>query len=156
VLFDALGVIDGRGELYQSQVPEPFTFVPEYHRTIELSDGSISSQFLEKFGRPGRDTGLELERDNEFSVDQSMYLLNSSQLQKRINSSPRIREITQSARRNPRRGVSALYRLVLSRGPTDAELALAMDYPGMRNGERQAVEDLCWALVNSKEFLYRH
>jgi hypothetical protein len=156
VLFDALGVIDGRGELYQSPVPEPFTFVPEYHRTIELSDGSISSQFLEKFGRPGRDTGLELERDNEFSVDQSMYLLNSSQLQKRINSSPRIREITQSARRNPRRGVSALYRLVLSRGPTDAELALAMDYPGMRNGERQAVEDLCWALVNSKEFLYRH
>ncbi len=156
VLFDALGVLDGRGELYQSPVPEPFTFVPEYHRTIELSDGSITSQFLEKFGRPGRDTGYELERDNEFSVDQSMYLLNSSQVQKRISNSPRMREIVQASRRNPQRAVNSLYRLTLSRAPTRAELALAMDYTGMQTGERQAIEDLCWALVNSKEFLYRH
>jgi hypothetical protein len=156
VLFDALAILDGRGQLYQSPVPEPFTFVPAYRTTVELSDGSITSQFLEKFGRPGRDTGLELERDNEFSVDQAMYLLNSSDVQKRIGNSPRIREIRQQTRRNPERGVKAIYRLMLTRPPTDAELNFALAYPGMDEGDRQAFEDLCWALINSKEFLYRH
>jgi hypothetical protein len=156
VLFDALGVLDGRGALYQSPVPEPFTFVPEYQRTVELSDGSITSQFLEKFGRPGRDTGLELERDNEFSVDQAMYLLNSSEVQTRIGKSPRVREIVQQTRRNPDRGVKALYRLLLTRPPTPGELDLAVAYPGIADGDRKAFEDLCWALINSKEFLYRH
>jgi hypothetical protein len=156
VLFDALGVLDDRGALYQSPVPEPFTFVPEYQRTVELSDGSITSQFLEKFGRPGRDTGLELERDNEFSVDQAMYLLNSGEVQKRIASSPRLRDIQQQTRRSPGRGVRALYRLLLTRPPTRDELDLALAYPGIEDGDRKAFEDLCWALINSKEFLYRH
>jgi len=156
VLFDALRILGGPGEIYQSPVPEPFTFVPEYNRTVELSDGSITSQFLEKFGRPGRDTGFELERDNEFSVDQSMYLLNSSQVQKRIENSPQLRDISRRTNRNPERRIEALYRLVLSRPPTDQELAFAGTYPGMQAGKRQALDDLCWALINSKEFLFRH
>lgn len=156
VLFDALTVLGGRGEIYQSPVPEPFTFVPEYNRTIELSDGSITSQFLEKFGRPGRDTGLELERDNSFSVDQSMYLLNSSEVQKRIDNSRRLRGIARQAKKNPRKSIEALYGLVLSRAPTQQEMAIARSYPGVRDGKREAFDDLCWALVNSKEFLYHH
>jgi len=156
VLFDALTILGGQGEIYQSPVPEPFTFVPEYNRTIELSDGSITSQFLEKFGRPGRDTGLELERNNEFSVDQSMYLLNSSEVQKRISNSWRLRGITRQARQNPRKSIGDLYGLILSRPPTRQEMAFARSYPGVRAGQRQAFDDLCWALINSKEFLYRH
>ena len=143
-------VDDGTGN------PEPFTFVPEYNRTIELSDGSITSQFLEKFGRPGRDTGLELERNNSFSVDQSMYLLNSSEVQKRINNSSRVRGIARQAKRNSRKSIEELYGLVLSRAPTQQELASARSYPGVREGKREAFDDLCWALVNSKEFLYHH
>jgi len=156
VLYDALRVLGGQGEIYQSPVPEPFTFVPEYNRTIELADGSITSQFLEKFGRPSRDTGLELERDNEFSVEQSMYLLNSSEIQERINASQQLRDIGRLAKQNPRRSIAALYRLVLSRSPTGQELAYAESYPGMLEGEKQAINDLCWALINSKEFLFRH
>jgi hypothetical protein len=156
VLLDALTTLGGEGELYQSPVPEPFTFVPEYNRTIELSDGSITSQFLEKFGRPARDTGLELERNNEFSVDQSMYLLNSSEVQKRISNSPRLRGIARQAKRNPEKSIDALYRLIFLRPPTEGELAYASSYPGIQAGKREAVDDLCWALINSKEFLYRH
>ena len=42
----------------------PFTFIPEGQRSIALPDGSITSPFLEQFGRPSRDTGLESERSN--------------------------------------------------------------------------------------------
>ena len=49
--------ITGTTEKYSSPIPEPFTFIPESQRSIELADGSISSPFLEMFGRPARDTG---------------------------------------------------------------------------------------------------
>jgi len=54
VLIDALCWIGGDGESYSSMIPEPFTFIPEYHPTVALADGSITSQFLEMFGRPTR------------------------------------------------------------------------------------------------------
>ena len=157
VLIDALSGFGGKGELYQSPVPEPFTFVPEYQRTIGLTDGSITSQFLEKFGRPSRDTGLQSERNNDVSVDQIMYLLNSSEVQKKIKSSPWLRELLKTAKGNPRAITNSLYLILLSREPTRPELNLAVAYfnEGKRQ-KRQSTEDLCWALINSKEFLYRH
>ena len=61
VLIDAICQVTGSAEKYSSPIPEPFTFIPESQRSIELADGSISSSFLEMFGRPSRDTGLESE-----------------------------------------------------------------------------------------------
>ena len=61
VLIDAICQITGSTEKYSSPIPEPFTFIPESQRSIELADGSISSSFLEMFGRPSRNTGLESE-----------------------------------------------------------------------------------------------
>ena len=51
VLIDALCWIAGDGESYWSPIPEPFTFIPEHQRSIALADGSITSPFLELFGR---------------------------------------------------------------------------------------------------------
>ena len=62
MLIDALCQITGTTEKYSSPIPEPFTFIPEDQRSIALPDGSITSPFLEMFGRPPRDTGLESER----------------------------------------------------------------------------------------------
>ena len=64
MLIDALNQITGTTESYSSAIPEPFTFIPQDQRSIALADGSISSSFLEMFGRPPRDTGLESERNN--------------------------------------------------------------------------------------------
>jgi hypothetical protein len=52
VLIDALNEVTGGTERYTSAIPEPFTFIPEDLRSIALPDGSISSPFLELFGRP--------------------------------------------------------------------------------------------------------
>ena len=69
VLIDALDQITGTTEQYSSAIPEPFTFIPEDQRSIALPDGSITSSFLELFGRPPRDTGLESERNNRPTAD---------------------------------------------------------------------------------------
>jgi hypothetical protein len=59
VLIDALCRISGTSEEYMSPIPEPFTFIPASSKTITLADGSITSKFLEMFGRPPRDTGAK-------------------------------------------------------------------------------------------------
>ena len=157
VLIDALCWFAGDGESYSSPIPEPFTWVPEYHPTIALADGSIGSQFLEMFGRPSRDTGLLSERNNEPTQSQRLYLLNSSDVQRRIAQSPRLREILTSTGWNARMTVAELYLTLLSREPTEDEMAVALEYCAA--DERKlydAAVDLSWALINSKEFLYRH
>jgi hypothetical protein len=122
----------------------------------EVLFDAITSQFLEKFGRPGRDTGLELERSNAYSVDQGMYLLNSGEVQNRIKSSFRLRNIIRQGKQDPQKAVDQLYRLILARTPTEEEQATALAYQGVSTGKQMAYQDLCWALINSKEFLYRH
>ncbi|MCP4707222.1 MAG: DUF1553 domain-containing protein [Planctomycetes bacterium] len=157
VLIDALCWITQTQESYSSVIPEPFTFIPEEKRTIELSDGSITSEFLEMFGRPTRDTGLESERSNKSSNAQRLHLLNSTHIQKKIERSPRLRRMINTSRRNPDVLIRSIYLTVLSRYPTPSEIALTKNYSQSENlNLGQTVTDLVWALINSKEFLYRH
>ena len=157
VLIDALCWIGGDGEKYSSAIPEPFTFIPENQRTIALADGSITSPFLEMFGRPPRDTGLESERNNQPTDAQRLYLLNSSDVQRRIARSRLLRRVMELAGRDRRAVSTWLYLTILSREPTAAEVAAAENYVRSSGGsQKDAMDDLAWALINSKEFLYRH
>jgi hypothetical protein len=156
VLIDALNQITGTSEKYSSAIPEPFTYVPETERSIALEDGSISSSFLEMFGRSSRDTGLESERNNRPTADQRLHLLNSSHIQRKIEQSRMIQYQMQS-RKTPRDVAVGIYLGVLSRFPTEAELKAVEAYA--QSGKvkpREAAVDLAWALINSSEFLYRH
>ena len=157
VLIDALCRIGGDGEGYSSAIPEPFTFIPEHQRTISLADGSISSQFLEMFGRPARDTGLESERNNKPTAGQRLHLLNSTHVQQKIERSRRLRRLLRRARGQSRTVIRALYVGILAREPMPAVLAAAEAYfKTPRLGHSRAAADLVWALINTKEFLYRH
>jgi hypothetical protein len=154
VLIDAICQVTGTTEKYSSQIPEPFTFIPDGQRSIELADGSISSSFLDVFGRPARDTGLESERNNRPTASQELHLLNSSHIRQKIEQSPKIRELLQ-ARRKPLETIDELYLTILSRYPTAEELRTFREYAQPVKGRRPMM-DLVWALLNSAEFLYRH
>jgi hypothetical protein len=156
VLIDALDQLTGSTENYSSAIPEPYTFIPQGQRSIALPDGSITSSFLEMFGRPPRDTGLESERNNHITAAQELCLLNSSQIQRKIGESRMIQYQTGS-NKTPREIISALYLGILSRFPTGDELRIAENY--FQSGgldKREAAVDIVWALMNSDEFLYRH
>ena len=157
VLIDALCWISGTRESYSSPIPEPFTFVPEENRSIDLNDGSITSQFLEMFGRPTRDSGLVSERNNNPTDSQRLHLLNSTHVQTKIEGSWKLQRIMQVAKRNRNMLIDTIYLHVLSRFPTSLELEEAKRY-FQNTGEnaRSAVNDLVWALINTKEFLYYH
>ena len=156
VLIDALCQITGTSETYTSAIPEPYTFMPDFQRAVSLPDGSISSSFLEMFGRPARDTGFEAERNNRVTDAQRLYMLNSSQVQRKIQQGPKLVALMRGAK-NPRDLVQEMYLTILSRYPSDDEwrAVVAHSQSGAARGQAAAV-DLAWALINSAEFLYRH
>lgn len=155
VLIDALNEITGTTEKYSSAIPEPFTFVPENQRSIALPDGSITSSFLESFGRPSRDTGIEAERNNRITATQCLTLLNSTLIQRKLEQGPKLQPLLRP-RGGPRELVDGLYFTILSRPPTEQERRTFVDYALGGTDVRAAGLDLAWALINSAEFLYRH
>ncbi|MFO0867711.1 MAG: DUF1553 domain-containing protein [Pirellulales bacterium] len=151
VLIDAICQVTGTTESYSSIIPEPFTFLPEGQRAVCLPDGSITSSFLEMFGRPPRDTGLESERTNRLTAAQALHLLNSNHLRNKLKQGTRLRELIQGAS-SPEAAADLLYLAILSRRPTDDERLVAASRCGYEDGAR----DVAWALINSDEFLFRH
>jgi len=157
VLIDALSSIFGRGEEYSSAIPEPFAVMPQNQRTIGLADGSITTPFLQMFGRPSRDTGLEAERNNQTTEEQRLHLLNSTHIQQKIQRSPRLSLLIRTSRGDRGRLIGALYLSILSRYPTEDERRVAQNYMESSGLTlRDAAGDLSWALINTKEFLFRH
>jgi hypothetical protein len=154
VLIDAICQITGTTEKYTSPIPEPFTYIPETHRSITLADGSITSAFLEMFGRPPRDSGLESERNNNITAAQRLHLLNSSHIQAKIEQGPGLSDVFAWRVKDV---ADEMYLTILSRYPTRDEREAMSAYnrtPGGR-GKRPLVE-IAWALMNSAEFLCRH
>jgi len=138
VIIDALNQITGTTESYSSIIPEPYTFIPENRRAIALPDGSITSSFLELFGRPPRDTGLESERNSRITAAQRLHLLNSSHVRDKIRNGPALRKLLQEGN-----ATENLYLAILSRFPSEGEGGTAG-------------ETLAWTLINTTEFLFRH
>ena len=157
VLRDTLCAIDGDYDEYESIVPEPWTLMPAGQRAVRIADGGISSSFLQTFGRPPRDTGLFSERNDQPTDAQRLYLLNSTDVRRRIERSRRLGELIGAAGDNRREAARWIYLYLLSREPTPPEMEAAAGYAEKAGlPAREAALDLAWALLNSKEFLCRH
>ena len=158
VLIDALCRVTGTTEEYSSAIPEPFTWVPVSMLTVALPDGSITSSFLELFGRPPRDTGMISERANGVTADQRLHLLNSGHIRGKIDRGTVLVSLRQESANDPAKAATRLYLTVLSRYPTAEELKTLKGYTDAHRSERggNPLADTMWALINSPEFLYRH
>ncbi|NOY75684.1 MAG: DUF1553 domain-containing protein [Kiritimatiellaeota bacterium] len=121
VLADALSYLGGFHPKYMSVIPEPFTYIPRESRTITLADGSITSSFLVTFGRPARDSGRLLERDNQTTYAQRLFMLNSPVIHWRVSNSPFLKTVLKRAKWKPRAAVDGIYMLVLARKATPDE-----------------------------------
>jgi hypothetical protein len=156
VLNDAINSITGSSDLITSAVPEPFTYIPQDMNAVEVADGSITSPFLTLFGRSARATGMENERVNELASPQWLYMLNSGQIQRKLQNGPRLKTIVSSGRK-PIEIAEELYLTILSRFPTEADIRAVQQYAktGVAKGRNLWI-DVAWALVNNPEFLLRH
>lgn len=128
VLSDAINKITGSSDLYTSPIPEPFTYIPKGMPAVTIADGSITSPFLALFGRSARATGMENERNNKPTPAQWLYLLNSSEVQSKLEQGPNLPALVGGGRRRTSQIAEDLYLTILSRFPTEAELRVVEDY----------------------------
>ncbi|MFT5328853.1 MAG: hypothetical protein ACI8P0_006769 [Planctomycetaceae bacterium] len=58
--------------------------------------------------------------------------------------------------RPTKEAIIELYRLALSRYPSESELNHSLTYAESHADKARALEDICWAIVNKDEFLFQH
>ncbi|MDR3234052.1 MAG: DUF1549 and DUF1553 domain-containing protein [Planctomycetaceae bacterium] len=155
VLQDALSQIFGVSAKYTSEVPEPFASLPNHYRTIMIPDTSLTSSFLETFGRATRDAGLVSDRNNGITESQMLFLMNSAEINQwaaDFIARGRNRGNKGGKQNVPRETADKMWLQILSRYPAIEELKTAAE--ALRSGTPAA--DIVWALINSTEFLCQH
>lgn len=138
-----------------TDVAEDFNGWPQGYRAIQVWDNRMPSYFFRIFGRPVRASVCECERSSEPSIAQALHLLNAPQIQKKIaHRHGRARRLARSDN-PPDAIIEELYLCTLSRLPMDQERALMLQaFDG--SNRREAAEDILWAILNSKEFVFNH
>jgi hypothetical protein len=117
----------------------------------------MPSYFSTIFGRPVRNTVCECERSNEPSISQALHLLNSPEISQKLHHHDGVVKRLTDTITSDDALIEEVYLLTLSRFPTEAERQLTRQHLAEnRDSRRAAAEDIVWALMNSKEFLYNH
>lgn len=131
---------------------------PMGFRALQLPDSNIASYFLKSFGRADRVATCECERTNEPSMAQALHIANGDTLnQKLAMADNRVAALLASGMKDADI-VEEAYLLTLCRLPTEKERAKALELLAspVAQERREALEDIFWSLMGSKEFLFNH
>jgi hypothetical protein len=174
VLLDAIDVVTGSETAFKGAPPKT--------RAVQLPDNQFDSYFLSIFGRPDSASPCECERSGDSTLAQSLYLFNSEELLEKIrgkksaanpakketkvttmttetrlaSSGGRIQELLKDKRPDADK-IRDLYLLAFSREPSADELRTTLSYlERKRDDMAGGYEDVLWALINTKEFMFNH
>jgi hypothetical protein len=162
VLLDAIDAVTG--------ARTDFTDLPPGTRAVALPDNSYnrSAPLLKVFGRPESASVCECERVQSASLAQSLYLLNAGDIKSKLAFAGGRAERIATEEAPPETQVESLYLAAFSRPPRSEERDTAVAYlqeartdaagdpVDAATAERENAQDLVWALINSKEFLFNH
>ena len=126
---------------------------PPTMRAVQLPDNLVDSYFLSVFGKPNAASACECERGGGASLAQALHMFNSQEVQTKVTG-PRAGELMKD-KRPPADRLTDLYWIALSRPPTKEELETLVGYVTKKSGQA-AYEDVIWAVLNTKEFLFNH
>jgi hypothetical protein len=159
VMLDALSQV--------TAVPTEFPNYPRGERALELPDANVASYFLSAFGRPAREFTCECERSEEPSITQTLHLANGKTLNEKLKTKDNIIQRWLGQNLSDADLIDHVYLGALSRYPSPEEksrliaaLAEAATFEGdaaaKLTARRETIEDLLWAVMTSKEFLFVH
>ncbi len=148
VLLDVLNDVVGSSEKYGRY--------PVGMRAIEVPL-PVSSRFLNLFGRSNREFLGNLDPLLEPTLTQALHIINSPYINGKLRNSKTITQLLEpktGEKMEPVELATELYLTTLSRPPTDAELETAATYIADDSTRRKDTEDLLWALISSRSFLF--
>jgi hypothetical protein len=151
VLFDAVTQVTGS--------PTPFPGLPaDAHaprRALMLPDESFSSYFLDVFGRPQRLSACECERVSEANLAQVLHLINSDEVQNKLSRPGGRADALAKDSRPDADKVDEVFLWAVGHPPTEAKRQQALAHIAQHvKDKKTAYENILWALINTKEFLF--
>lgn len=152
--FDAITPGGGNGS-------QPYGGYPLGTRAIQLPDSAVVSTFLDSFGRPERNQACSCERGTETTIGQALHVANGTTLNGKLKEKENLISRLVQGGSNPDQVLEKLWQSALSRKPTIQEISrskpiLEAAWKGSPEGKREALEDLFWAVLTSREFLFNH
>ncbi|MBK5292973.1 MAG: DUF1553 domain-containing protein, partial [Acidobacteriia bacterium] len=159
VIMDAMSQVTG--------VPSAFPGYPAGTRAMQLPDVRVTSRFLSVFGRPERIICDAAERSQDPSISQALHVINGDTLNKKLNASDGYVALFQRLGLSDTRALEHIALSAYGRYPTDEERRTTLDAltkariagnttEVAKETRRQALEDMVWAMLTSKEFLFNH
>jgi hypothetical protein len=145
VLLDCLCAVTG--------APEKYPGLPMGARAVQIADGGLSTYFLTTFGRATRTTVCACEPKTEPTLSQALHLLNGSAVHDKINEGKLV-ETMLDAGKKPNEIVEEIYLRCLGRKPTEAESQRIAELCGTAEKPVAELQDVFWAVLNSREFLF--
>jgi len=125
-------------------------------RAIDLPHEGFGSYFLDTFDRPKRVTVCECERSSSATLSQVLLLANSDEIENKIaDGNGRIARYFKEKLSVPEM-IDDLYLCTLSRLPSAADRKRLLDHVEKAKDKKRAVEDVLWAILNTREFLFNH
>jgi Protein of unknown function (DUF1549)/Protein of unknown function (DUF1553) len=138
-----------------TETKDKFPRLPLGARAVQIADGSVSTYFLTAFGRATRETVCSCEVKLEPTLSQSLHLLNGNTTTQKIQQGGLI-DRRLKEKKAPMEIVEELYVRCLCRKPDPSERSrLEAVFAGNPN-PKQPLEDVFWALLNTREFTFNH
>ncbi len=134
---------------------DKFDGLPVGARAVQIADGTRSTYFLKTFGRATRETPCSCEVKMEPTLSQALHLLNGGTVTDKIRQGGLIAQLS-SGKKLPEEKITELYIRCFARKPDKQELAKLAPLIATGKDASQALEDIFWALLNSREFLFNH
>jgi hypothetical protein len=151
VLFDAVSKLTDSPTAFAGLPTDKFA----PNRAIMLPDESFASYFLDVTGRPQRISACECERVNEASLAMTLHLLNSQEVQDKISRPGGRADQLAKDKRSDEEKITELFLLATGTRPSADKLKLALDHIEKHGKDKKlAYENIIWALLNTKGFLF--
>ena len=124
-------------------------------RALHETLPSCTTLILTTFGRPTRETVCSCEVRLEPTLSQSLHLMNGDTVASKISQGNLIGKLL-AEKKPPAFVIENLYVRCLSRPPTPAEMQKLLAAVEASPNKQQALEDVFWAVLNSREFMFNH
>ncbi len=116
----------------------------------------VKVDFLKVFGQPERSTVCACERADDSNLGMAIELFNGPVIHEKLrDANNRFRKLLGTGKAVDE-VVREVYLAALCRQPSEIELNAAIVHCGKNPDPVAGVEDVCWALFNTDEFLFQH
>ncbi len=134
---------------------DKFRGLPLGATAVQIADGSTSTYFLTTFGRSPRTTVCACEASTDPSLSQALNLINGQTISGKINEGKLINKWIEEGL-NDDQLIERIYLRSLARKPTSGEIEALKKIIAASANRQQGLEDVFWATLNSREFLFNH